>query len=252
MNETQIEKYEFNIASLAVSNAKISDTQVIVTNQEITTLNNRRKLQRQQLPKVLIITYFLVVTHHEINEIELFFENHATNMMQQKYKIVDFMVDEGVEIDQVVSVVEVILSPSVSLQPTTTNSDKPPKSPLISHKPFSISNNPSLITTDHKISNFPSIEQTVAKTNFPTKHTHKQKRKRKEKTSKKKLSKKKSSKKKLSKKKSSKKQKKKQKKKKTNEKKKAKSSKKKNHTRRKRQPFFSSWASSAYQNILST
>ena len=135
LNETQIETYEANMENQAAENTNIKYIEVEVSNQEITTMSNRRWLQEQNWTKILTITYNLTALHKNIDEISAFLQSHVSNMMHQKNEINKFMIDEGIKIDEVLTITEVSVAPSISFQPSSPILVKHSNSPSSSYNP---------------------------------------------------------------------------------------------------------------------
>merc|ERR1719296_462563 len=104
LNETEIILYEASMADLAASNdTSISDVQVKVVNQEIITISNSRRLQEQDWTEMLAITYTLTVEYEEMDEITTFLQNHVSYVIEMHDEIKQFMMDQGVTVDEVIT-----------------------------------------------------------------------------------------------------------------------------------------------------
>ena len=182
LNETVIAAYEANMENQAVNNTSITNVQVSVTSQEITTIDNGRRLQDQNYPKMLTVTYDLTIVHHKIDEINSFFQSHVYNMMQQKNEIKSFMSNLGIKVEEVITTVEVTLAPSASFLASRTISMKPSNFPSLSRE---LTNSPSTA--------LPSSKPTASKSLKTPKNKKKSKKGKKPKKKKKKKAKNKTS-----------------------------------------------------------
>ena len=66
LNETEIKIYEANMESLAATNTSMTNVQVKITNQEITAIDNRRRLEEQNWTEILTVTYNLTSVYDNI------------------------------------------------------------------------------------------------------------------------------------------------------------------------------------------
>jgi len=145
MNSSQVAAYESERASL--SSNKANEAKCTVLSQNITSISSNRRRLEVNFTKTLAVTYDLQVKKKKKSKIISFFDNYILLTASQHDQIKQFMINIGVQVEQVLNTTEIEFLNEPSIQPSIQPSSFQPTLGLVQNETFNATLNSTYLSS---------------------------------------------------------------------------------------------------------